>query len=208
MPTYVRPLNVIVFVQHEYHDFCCPAALNERFKMHRVSSGIRTQAYNRWPEIPYIVWLIQHYLCKAVCLPCVWCLWSELFHAFIFFFWKSLASAGNWTRASRVAGENSTTEPPMLTSFTLSIKRISVKWFNFMGTTFILFGYWFHIQGTSLHQSNEKHVTPTWFEHTTFWSGVRRATVAPRSPAIIVNNQQNTYQHVSGHMKLTTVSRW
>ena len=26
-------------------------------------------------------------------------------------------------------------------------------------------------------------MTPTWFEHATFWSGVRRATVAPRSPA-------------------------
>ena len=24
-------------------------------------------------------------------------------------------------------------------------------------------------------------LTPTWFEHATFWSGVRRATVAPRS---------------------------
>ena len=24
-------------------------------------------------------------------------------------------------------------------------------------------------------------MTPTWFEHATFWSGVRRATVAPRS---------------------------
>ena len=28
---------------------------------------------------------------------------------------------------------------------------------------------------------NWKSVTPTWFEHATFWSGVRRATVAPRS---------------------------
>ena len=26
-----------------------------------------------------------------------------------------------------------------------------------------------------------KDMTPTWFEHATFWSGVRRATVAPRS---------------------------
>ena len=25
------------------------------------------------------------------------------------------------------------------------------------------------------------YLTPTWFEHATFWSGVRRATVAPRS---------------------------
>ena len=24
-------------------------------------------------------------------------------------------------------------------------------------------------------------MTPTWFEHATFWSGVRRATIAPRS---------------------------
>ena len=29
-------------------------------------------------------------------------------------------------------------------------------------------------------------MTPTWFEHATFWSGVRRATVAPRSPCEIV----------------------
>ena len=27
-------------------------------------------------------------------------------------------------------------------------------------------------------------MTPTWFEHATFWSGVRRATVAPRSPCL------------------------
>ena len=27
----------------------------------------------------------------------------------------------------------------------------------------------------------KKNMTPTWFEHATFWSGVRRATVAPRS---------------------------
>ena len=27
----------------------------------------------------------------------------------------------------------------------------------------------------------KKDMTPTWFEHATFWSGVRRATVAPRS---------------------------
>lgn len=27
-----------------------------------------------------------------------------------------------------------------------------------------------------------KALTPTWFEHATFWSGVRRATVAPRGP--------------------------
>ena len=31
------------------------------------------------------------------------------------------ASAGNWTRASRVAGENSTTEPPMLHEKALSL---------------------------------------------------------------------------------------
>ena len=27
----------------------------------------------------------------------------------------------------------------------------------------------------------KKSLTPTWFEHAAFWSGVRRATVAPRS---------------------------
>ena len=29
--------------------------------------------------------------------------------------------------------------------------------------------------------AKEGDVTPTWFEHAAFWSGVRRATVAPRS---------------------------
>ena len=28
----------------------------------------------------------------------------------------------------------------------------------------------------------KRELTPTWFEHAAFWSGVRRATVAPRSP--------------------------
>ena len=27
----------------------------------------------------------------------------------------------------------------------------------------------------------KSYLTPTWFEHVTFWSGVRRATIAPRS---------------------------
>ena len=31
-------------------------------------------------------------------------------------------------------------------------------------------------------EERKKLLTPTWFEHATFWSGVRRATVAPRSP--------------------------
>ena len=35
----------------------------------------------------------------------------------------------------------------------------------------------------------EKRLTPTWFEHATFWSGVRRATVAPRSPSCIVSSR-------------------
>ena len=39
---------------------------------------------------------------------------------------KNIASAGNRTRASRVAGENSTTEPPMLINF-LFIHSLNVK---------------------------------------------------------------------------------
>ena len=30
-------------------------------------------------------------------------------------------------------------------------------------------------------ETTKSYLTPTWFEHATFWSGVRRATVAPRS---------------------------
>ena len=30
----------------------------------------------------------------------------------------------------------------------------------------------------------KKYLTPTWFEHAAFWSGVRRATVAPRSQGL------------------------
>ena len=49
------------------------------------------------------------------------------------------------------------------------------------------------IKGTTIYNSNDsnyknvdgkrrfKILTPTWFEHAAFWSGVRRATVAPRS---------------------------
>ena len=42
-----------------------------------------------------------------------------------------------------------------------------------ISTTLASLGYWYSFQG--------KLMTPTWFEHATFWSGVRRATVAPRS---------------------------
>ena len=31
-----------------------------------------------------------------------------------------------------------------------------------------------------------KKMTPTWFEHATFWSGVRRATVAPQGQMNVV----------------------
>ena len=36
----------------------------------------------------------------------------------------------------------------------------------------------------SIKKKNKKEisVTPTWLEHAAFWSGVRRATIAPRSP--------------------------
>ena len=34
-----------------------------------------------------------------------------------------------------------------------------------------------------------KKMSPTWFEHATFWSGVRRATVAPQAPHL----PKNTY---------------
>ena len=37
------------------------------------------------------------------------------------------------------------------------------------------------ILSTSILNTVNKNLTPTWFEHATFWSGVRRATVAPRS---------------------------
>ena len=35
-----------------------------------------------------------------------------------------------------------------------------------------------------LAEAPQKILTPTWFEHAAFWSGVRRATVAPRSQDI------------------------
>ena len=37
----------------------------------------------------------------------------------------------------------------------------------------------------SIGKKEEKSLTSTWFEHATFWSGVRRATVAPRSHIIM-----------------------
>ena len=40
-----------------------------------------------------------------------------------------------------------------------------------------------------------KGLTPTWFEHATFWSGVRRATVAPRGPACIPRGKSDYFLH-------------
>ena len=34
--------------------------------------------------------------------------------------------------------------------------------------------------------SDKIFLTPTWFEHAAFWSGVRRATVAPRSHIVLI----------------------
>lgn len=49
-------------------------------------------------------------------------------------------------------------------------------------------------------------MTPTWFEHATFWSGVRRATIAPRShQTIYLRNHANAtaaakyWSDISGH---------
>ena len=39
----------------------------------------------------------------------------------------------------------------------------------------------------------QKTLTPTWFEHATFWSGVRRATVAPRSHYWRMQLENSTY---------------
>ena len=38
-----------------------------------------------------------------------------------------------------------------------------------------------HFDVHSQECCSKKILTPTWFEHAAFWSGVRRATVAPRS---------------------------
>ena len=37
------------------------------------------------------------------------------------------------------------------------------------------------VYGTDFRYQNRTRMTLTWFEHAAFWSGVRRATVAPRS---------------------------
>ena len=39
-------------------------------------------------------------------------------------------------------------------------------------------------------------LTPTWLEHAAFWSGVRRATIAPRSPPR-QNNGEHNYLNTS-----------
>ena len=36
-------------------------------------------------------------------------------------------------------------------------------------------------------------LTPTWFEHAAFWSGVRRATIAPRSQLMVTKSDANLY---------------
>ena len=41
---------------------------------------------------------------------------------------KKCASAGNRTRAARVAGEHSTTEPPMLTYKSVSTAIVIIYW--------------------------------------------------------------------------------
>ena len=45
----------------------------------------------------------------------------------------------------------------------------------------------------------DKHVllTPTWFEHATFWSGVRRATVAPRGPTCATDTSSHSPSQIS-----------
>ena len=40
-------------------------------------------------------------------------------------------------------------------------------------------------------------LTPTWFEHAAFWSGVRRATIAPRSQPMVTKSEENLYLFLS-----------
>ncbi len=42
---------------------------------------------------------------------------------------------------------------------------------------------WKKLVKLDLNSAIKKELIPTWFEHAAFWSGVRRATVAPRSLA-------------------------
>ena len=41
-------------------------------------------------------------------------------------------------------------------------------------------------------------MTPTWFEHATFWSGVRRATVAPQGLLTYLYNLTLEYAIITG----------
>ena len=44
---------------------------------------------------------------------------------------------------------------------------------------------------TSKEILKKGELTPTWLEHAAFWSGVRRATIAPRSPPRQIEGEHN-----------------
>ena len=50
---------------------------------------------------------------------------------------------------------------------------------TFVGNTTLIFIYWILLLPLSGRVFKTSVVTRTWFEHATFWTGVRRATVAP-----------------------------
>ena len=80
---------------------------------------------------------------------------------------------------------------PCLAPFTSSVFIRTVKAHSHFFIYFYeLFHYIYAFQyrfyvflNANVYQNNSKKckLTPTWFEHAAFWSGVRRATIAPRS---------------------------
>ena len=63
--------------------------------------------------------------------------------------------------------------------YTTSLEQTTVATRAAVNTAWRIFGNGDHTPGVWL--AKWLALTPTWFEHATFWSGVRRATVEPRS---------------------------
>ena len=54
------------------------------------------------------------------------------------------------------------------------------------------YGFYVFLNANGYQNNNKKcKLTPTWFEHAAFWSGVRRATIAPRSQLMVTKSEDN-----------------
>ena len=93
-------------------------------------------------------------------------------------------------------------KPKVMSSILIGGKKYFLK-----QTNILLQPQWYHHLESVPAKTSKIFVTPTWFEHAAFWSGVRRATVAPRSQINNVGHKIVSQKYLRFYRDLNS-DRW